>query len=244
VGIFMPNDPFYRVKILFFASLKERTGTASLELNLPAGMTVKDVKGAILEKYSASDSLLDNVIVSVNQAFASDDTNIDCDSELAFFPPVSGGSQAFPLIVKITSEDIDLNDLIEQVTTNTTGAACVFTGIVRGKSERTDFKETIALEYEAYIPMAEAKMMQIASEIRQKWQNIEGIAIVQRTGVQQVGDHSVHIVCTSSHRDEGIFEAARYAIDRLKEIVPVWKKEIGPDGEVWVEGQYHPKKGD
>jgi molybdopterin synthase catalytic subunit len=116
--------------------------------------------------------------------------------------------------------------------------------MVRGVTRRGDPHQTICLEYEAYVPMAEAKMAQVAQEIRERWPTVEGIAIVQRTGRLDAGTPTVLIACTAAHRDTGVFEAARYGIDRLKEIVPVWKKEIGSDGEEWVEGEYQPKRGD
>jgi molybdopterin synthase catalytic subunit len=89
--------------------------------------------------------------------------------------------------------------------------------------------------------MAEEKMHQVADEIRRKWPSVEGIAIIQRVGRLEAGTPTTVIACTAAHRDTGVFDAARYGIDRLKEIVPVWKKEIGPDGEFWVEGDHHPK---
>ena len=92
--------------------------------------------------------------------------------------------------------------------------------------------------------MAEAKMGQVADEIRERWPVVEGIAIVQRIGRLEAGTPTILIACTAAHRDTGVFEAARYGIDRLKEIVPVWKKEIGPDGQEWIEGEYHPQRGD
>jgi molybdopterin synthase catalytic subunit len=121
---------------------------------------------------------------------------------------------------------------------------CIFTGVVRGETQREQMPRTTALEYEAYVPMAERKMAQIADEIREHWPMIEKIAIVQRVGMLAPQTPSVVVACAAAHRETGIFEAARYGIDRLKEIVPVWKKEIGPDGEVWVEGKYHPGTGD
>jgi len=150
----------------------------------------------------------------------------------------------FPTIFSITESELDLDDLIAQVTLSTTGAACVFTGVVRGVTERGDAHRTLELEYEAYVPMAEAKMHQVAEEIRQRWPQVEGIAIVQRVGTLQPGTPTVLIACTAAHRDTGVFEAARYGIDRLKEIVPIWKKELGPGGEEWIEGEYIPKSGD
>jgi MoaE-MoaD fusion protein len=73
---------------------------------------------------------------------------------------------------------------------------------------------------------------------------VQGIVIVQRIGRLDAGTPTVLIACSASHRDTGVFEAARYGIDRLKEIVPVWKKEIGPHGEEWIEGHYRPERGD
>ena len=102
----------------------------------------------------------------------------------------------------------------------------------------------MALEYEAYIPMAEEKMQQVADEIRLNWPDVEGIVIIQRVGYLEKKTPTVIIACSAAHRDLGIFEATRYGIDRLKEIVPVWKKEIGPAGEEWIEGDYIPTKED
>jgi molybdopterin synthase catalytic subunit len=116
--------------------------------------------------------------------------------------------------------------------------------MVRGITARSGPHETAYLEYEAYIPMAEEKMKQVADEIRERWPTVEGIAIIQRVGRLYPETPTVLIACTAAHRDTGVFEAARYGIDRLKEIVPVWKKETGPNGEFWVEGEYIPKTGE
>jgi molybdopterin synthase catalytic subunit len=150
----------------------------------------------------------------------------------------------FPLITSITEDEIDLNALIDAITLDSTGAAAIFTGMVRGVTSRNDPHETVYLEYEAYQPMAEAKMKQVAEEIRARWPTVEGIAIVQRIGRLYPRTPTVLIACTAAHRDTGVFEAARYGIDRLKEIVPVWKKEVGPQGQEWVEGDYIPKPGE
>jgi len=150
----------------------------------------------------------------------------------------------FPTIYSITASEIDLDNLLGQITLTSTGAAAIFTGMVRGETKRGELHETAFLEYEAYVPMAESKMKQVADEIRQKWPTVEGIAIVQRVGKLYPKTPTVLIACTAAHRDTGVFEAARYGIDRLKEIVPVWKKEVGPDGEEWVEGDYRPKAGE
>jgi molybdopterin synthase catalytic subunit len=154
-------------------------------------------------------------------------------------------AENYPTIFFVTEADIDLDALLAEITLPTTGAACFFTGMVRGETHKEGQpSQTEYLEYESYVPMAETKMRQVADEIRQRWPTVEGIAIVQRIGRLYPMTPTVLIACTAPHRDTGVFEAARYGIDRLKEIVPIWKKEISPEGEEWVEGTYLPKAGE
>lgn len=153
--------------------------------------------------------------------------------------------ETFPLYCEVTEASLDLDELLARITLPSTGAAAIFTGMVRGETQRAGLPpQTDFLEYEAYAPMAEAKMRQVAGEIRARWPAVEGIVIVQRIGTLFPGTPTVLIACTAAHRDTGVFEAARYGIDRLKEIVPIWKKEIGRDGEAWVEGSYVPGRED
>ncbi|WP_299024318.1 molybdopterin converting factor subunit 1 [uncultured Thermanaerothrix sp.] len=231
------------IRVLLFAHLREAVGQNHLAFSLPQGSSVRDLKQVLQNRYPELGSRLDNIIVAVNQVFADDGDLLEDGAEVALFPPVSGGALS-PTIVAVTDEAFDLNVLVAQIVQPNTGAVCVFTGIVRGETQRGNPHQTVALEYEAYIPMAEAKMRQIADEIRQRWPNVEGIAMIQRVGRLQPGSPTVAIACAAAHRDMGVFEAARYGIDRLKEIVPVWKKEIGPLGETWVEGHYHPERGE
>jgi molybdopterin synthase catalytic subunit len=147
----------------------------------------------------------------------------------------------FPTICAITEAEVNLNALLEKITLPSTGAAAIFTGMVRGVTHKDNPHETIFLEYEAYKPMAEAKMKQVADEIRARWKTIEGVALIQRIGRLYPRTPTILIACTAPHRDTGVFEAARYGIDRLKEIVPIWKKEVGTNGEAWVEGDYLPQ---
>jgi len=149
-----------------------------------------------------------------------------------------------PTIYSIVEEELDLDALLASITIPTTGAAAIFTGMVRGVTSRGEPHETVYLEYEAYKPMAEAKMKQVGDEIRERWPTIEGIAIIQRIGRLYPRTPTVIIACTAAHRDTGVFEAARYGIDRLKDIVPIWKKEVGTNGEEWIEGDYIPKPGE
>ena len=149
-----------------------------------------------------------------------------------------------PTICIITEGEIDLNMLLDQITLRSSGAAAIFTGMVRGVTDRDTPYETICIEYETYKPMAEAKMKQVADEIRARWGTIEGIAIVQRIGKLYPRTPTVLIACTAPHRYTGVFDAAHYGIDRLKEIVPIWKKEVGPSSEEWMVGDYVPQAGE
>lgn len=231
------------VNLLFFASLKERAGKARAELVLPDGARVAELKEQVARLYPRVGETLASLLVAVNQSYVFDGDPVPDGAVVALFPPVSGGGDG-PTILKVTHAPLNMDALVAQITLPTTGAACIFCGMVRGKTRRDDPHETIALEYEAYEPMAEAKMAQVAMEIRARWPSVEGIAIVQRIGRLEVGTPTISIACTAGHRDTGVFEAARYGIDRLKEIVPIWKKEIGSNGETWIEGHYQPKKGD
>lgn len=233
-----------KIRVLFFATLRERAGVKEISLEISPETTVADLKVQVIEKLPSLQEAFSTTLTSVNKEFAFDETKIPDGAEVAFFPPVSGGSGDLPTIYVITELEIDLDTLLAQITLPTTGAAAIFTGMVRGVTSRGDAHETTYLEYEAYKPMAEAKMRQVAEEIRQQWSTIEGIALVQRIGRLNPGTPTVMIACTAAHRDTGVFEAARYGIDRLKEIVPVWKKEVSPDGSEWVEGEYTPRPGE
>lgn len=205
-----------------------------------------DLRARVAANYPAVEPLINHALVAVNQNYAFNEDTIPENAEVALFPPVSGGAEnaESPTILRVDHEPLDLDDLVAKITLPTSGAAAIFTGMVRGVTRRGDPHETVCLEYEAYVPMAVAKMAQVADEIRERWPTVEGIAIVQRIGRLEAGTPTVLIACTAAHRDTGVFEAARYGIDRLKEIVPVWKKEIGPNGEEWVEGDYQPRRGD
>jgi len=238
-AISLTND-MMKVKIIFFAYFKDKAGTKNMELNLDAGMNVGDLKNRLAEEIPALKDVLSRAIVSVNQEYATDELTLSEGSEVAFFPPVSGGDDS-TTIVSISEQPIDVAAAAEKITNDQVGAICTFSGIVRGETERGNAHKTFAIEYEAYKPMAEKKLAEVADEIRSRWQDVYGIVLIQRVGKLEVGEMAVIVACSASHRDSGIFDAARYGIDRIKEIVPVWKKEYGPDGEMWVEGDYYPE---
>ena len=231
-----------QIKVLYFATYRARTDIREEQIQVPEGASIADLKRILEQRHASLTGALSTALFAINREFAFPEDLLHAEDEVAIFPPVSGGS--LPTIIRITDDPLDINTLLEQIVTETTGATCAFTGMVRGKTMRGETHATAFLEYEAFKPMAEAKLQQVSEEIRAHWPTVEGVAIVQRVGRMDPGTPTVLVACSAPHRDTGVFEAARYGIDRLKEIVPVWKKEIAPDGEHWVEGRYRPRKED
>ncbi len=237
-----------KLNILFFATLRDIVGvrTLALELNQTTA-TVQQVKEALITRYPDAEANLKAALCAVNQEFTLANGITQDGDDVAFFPPVSGGDHdpARPEVYHLPTAPIDHDALIASITTPEVGAVVVFSGVVRGKTAKEGhLPQTDYLEYEAYESMAYAKMRQVADEIRARFPMVIGIAMVQRLGKLSVGDNTVLIACSSAHRDNGCFEGAQYGINRLKEIVPVWKKEVSADGTQWIEGDYTPKDGD
>ena len=238
------SDTFITLNVLFFASLRELVQTRSLIISIKKGGSVRDLMEALLNNYPQLAKSLPYALCAVNKEYADINKPLVENDEVSFFPPVSGGKDESPDTVSITEKNLDTNEILKSITTPETGAACVFTGFVRQDTRRGNNYRTEKLEYEAYTPMAEQKMLQICQEIHEKWPLVINIYMVQRIGTLLPGEVTTAIGCSSAHRDQGIFEAARYGIDRMKEIVPVWKKEIGEDKAAWVEGKYKPAAGE
>ncbi len=241
---FTMSEELPNIQIVFFASLRELVGQRLISIPHHSGMTVSVVKSLLSKEYLAAREQLAICLVAVNKEYADEGVLLEPGDEVSFFPPVSGGLENGSDQVVITPDSLDTNKVLTFITTPESGAACLFTGFVRQDTQRGYARTTERLEYEAYTPMAEAKMLQICNEIRERWPAVLKIYMVQRVGTLLPGEVTIAIGCSSRHRDEGIFEAARYGIDRMKEIVPVWKKEIGSAGEHWIEGHHHPKAGE
>ncbi|HIE53468.1 MAG TPA: MoaD family protein [Armatimonadetes bacterium] len=233
------------ITLKVFAGLRDIIGQSSLQVQVPPGTTV----GQLWEQFQQQYPRLQNyspVALTVNLEYAPPDTELQEGDEVAFIPPVSGGqenepvrgrSEALPLIA-ITSEPLDVTALEEAVAHPTCGAVVTFVGRVR---EHHQGRRVRYLEYEAYPEMARRKMGQIGEEIRARW-GVERVAMVHRVGRLTIGEASIVIAVAAPHRAEA-FAACRYAIDRLKEDVPIWKKEYWEDGAEWIEeGQPGGKK--
>ncbi len=227
-----------KITVKLFARMRELAGTNTLSCDVLDGTNIADLINTLQTDYPQLADVVPRTITSVNREFADLDTLLSEGDEVAFFPPVSGGTDAADNDkFAITSGPISLDDVAAKVLKPQTGAVAVFGGVVRNVSHG---KAVEHLEYEAYQEMAVAKLRQVAAEAYQQWPKIVDVAIVQRIGHLEVGQNAVVVAVSSPHRGDGCFEACAYAINRLKEIVPVWKKEFGPDGAEWIEGDYKP----
>ncbi len=217
------------VRVRLFASLREIFKSPYLEVELPDGATVADLVEVIREE-APHLGRGGRFHVTINKDFVDMDATLHDGDEVAIFPPVGGGEKRKKFW--LTTEPLSLDQVAALVTTPEVGGIVLFSGTVRGVTGdlRTEY-----LEYEAYVEMAEAKLAEIGDEVRQKWPQVLDIAIVHRIGRVEVTESSVMIAVAAAHRD-GIFDACAYAIDRLKHIAPIWKKEVTPDGDFWVEG--------
>jgi molybdopterin synthase catalytic subunit len=230
-----------KVTIKLFARLRELAGAGTLEREVADQATISDLLQNLQAEFPRLVEASSRTIISVNKEFASPETRLSDGDEVAFFPPVSGGVGHSDDHFAVTFEPISLDAVAAKVIKPETGAVAVFGGTVRNESGG---KTVAHLEYEAYTEMALAKLRQVAQEARRQWPKIVDVAIVQRIGQLEVGEQAVIVAVSSPHRYDGCFEACAFAINRLKEIVPIWKKEVGPDGTEWIEGDYLPSTAD
>lgn len=230
-----------KVTVKLFARLRELAGTGMLEREVTENVTVAALLHDLQTDYPRLAEISPRTVVSLNREFVDLQTPLTEGDEVALFPPVSGGSGAGEDKFAVTFDPISLDEIAARVVKPETGAVAVFGGVVRNVSGG---KAVEYLDYEAYEEMAVAKLRQVAAEACKKWPDIVDVAIVQRIGHLKVGETAVIVAVSSPHRGDGCFEACAYAINRLKEIVPIWKKEVGPDGVEWIEGDYLPSAAD
>lgn len=219
-----------RLRLKLFATLRERARASELEREFPEGTTVGEIWRRLQDEIPALRGHQDSVRFAVNQEYVEDDFTPRAHDEVAIIPPVSGGAEPrWVGPITITRDRIDVAELEREVADPSAGATVTFAGTTRRENAG---RNVIRLEYEAYEPMALSEMRKLAHEAGERW-NIVRIAIRHRVGRVDIGGTSVVIAVSAAHRAEA-FEACRFAIDRLKEIVPIWKKEYFEGGEVWV----------
>ena len=228
-----------RTRVLFFGVLKELAGISAEETEFPAGSDLHAVFDRYAARYPAVRAMSGSIVVARNQEFADLSTKLQDGDEVAFLPPVSGGSNA-PLEVRenghyfaLTRHAIDARTVASHLLTGAEGAVVTFEGTVRNN---TNGRSTLCLDYECYEPMALKLMARIGCEIAAA-HAVTRVGMVHRLGRLLVGETSVAIIVTAPHRRPA-FDAALEGINRLKKTVPIWKKEHFADGEVWVEGEW------
>ena len=222
-----------RVNVLFFGITHDLTGCAQEQVDLPEGENLEGLRRLYETRFPRLLSVGNSLILAVNQEIAKDSAPLHDGDEVAFMPPVSGGASKD--FFRTTRDAISAAELARQLSAPEDGAVVVFEGIVRNHSRG---RATLYLEYEAYEPMAIHKMEELGREAKQKFA-IDGIGMIHRLGRLEIGETSVAIIVTAEHR-RAAFEACQFAIDRLKQVVPIWKKEYFADGAVWAEGEGHP----
>jgi MoaE-MoaD fusion protein len=206
------------VRVRLFAALRERAGAGSVGVELPDDARVSDVWAAL--------DLGDEppgILFAVNKAYAERDAALSTGDEVALIPPVSGGS------FRLVEEPLSLDAAVDEVRGDGAGAIATFTGTVRNRSRG---RNVLHLEYEAYEGMAEQVMADIAEELRGRY-DLCGVAIHHRVGRVDIGQTSVAIAVSAPHRHDAL-AACREAIDALKQLVPLWKKEVYEGGEEWI----------
>jgi molybdopterin converting factor subunit 1 len=227
-----------QIRVLFFGLLKDICGVAEDRIELPAGSTA----GAVFDHYATAypklRQMASSIVLARNHDFATTKEPLAEGDEVALLPPVSGGSFAEihdpeGHFFALTREPIDLRSIETRLLQGCDGASVTFQGVVRNN---TSGRPTLRLEYECYEPMAIRKMAEIGREIATQCA-ISRIGMVHRLGTMGIGEASVAVVVTAPHRKPA-FDAALEGINRLKRLVPVWKKEFFEDGEVWVEGDW------
>jgi MoaE-MoaD fusion protein len=203
------------VTVRLFAGLRERAGWASRQIE---AATVGDVWGAL-----GLGEEPEGLLYAVNREYAGRERELRDGDEVALIPPVSGGA------FRVTDEPLSLEAVVAEVADDRAGGIATFTGTVRRQSRG---REVLNLEYEAYAEMAEDVMTQLAADLQARY-DLCAVAIHHRVGRLEVGDASVVIAVSAPHRHDAL-AACREAIDRLKETVPLWKKEAYEGGEEWI----------
>lgn len=222
------------LNVLYFAHVKERVGLAAETVSVPDGSTVREVASLLARRHPSIAPLLASVRFAVDGEFARPDDPVPAGSEFVLVPPVAGGSGAPEQDPRagLTGAPLDastLEALSALVSDPAFGAVATFTGTVRDHARG---RAVTRLHYEAYESMALRKLAELVGEVEAAFPGTR-LAVRHRVGTLEVGDVAVQIACGAAHRGEA-FDACRRLLDRLKQDVPIWKREIGPAGEEWV----------
>jgi MoaE-MoaD fusion protein len=231
-----------RVKVLFFGMLKDIVGRSEDQIDVADGARLDAVFARYAGQFPRLADFEASIVLACNQQFCDRSAPIRDGDEIAFLPPVSGGSGRYTHEIAdaetghffaLTRDPIDTVAVTKQLLRGEDGAVVNFEGVVRNN---TKGRATKFLDYECYEAMAVKMMAEIGRDIARS-HAIGQIAMVHRLGRMQIGETSVAVIVCAPHRKPA-FEAALEGINRLKRLVPIWKKEHFADGEVWVEGEW------
>jgi MoaE-MoaD fusion protein len=226
------------VHVLFFGAARDAVGQDEIDFAITSPANATTARAQLLSRYPALQRFGKSLLFAVNQEYAEQDREIRNGDELAIFPPVSGGADALPTastnkdFFELTTHPIDVGAVARRVVLPECGATVTLDGYAR---EWTKGRRTLHLVYEAYSSMALKELRRLGAQAHEKFA-IAYIGIVHRTGRLEIGETSVVISVGAPHR-RAAFEACEWAIRELKRTVPIWKKEVFEDGEVWVEGE-------
>ena len=214
------------VVVKLFGAIREAVGEKEMRVELADGATLGALRDLLAERHPVFLDYGERLAASVAYEVVPFDTRLRDGDEVAFLPPVSGGAGSCWL----SDEPLDVSQAVARVNGPGMGGIVTFVGAVRDNARGREIRH---LEYEAYPEMAEREMQKIADEAAERWPGC-AVSIGHRAGHLEVGDLAVVIAAAAPHRAEA-FAACRFAIDTLKETVPIWKKEVATDGEYWVD---------
>lgn len=227
------------VHVRAFAALREALGFAETSVSVAPGTDIAGLMTRLNRLYPRAELTARRYGMALNRSYAPLTAVLADGDEVALIPPVSGGAARTDAtkLFEISDQPLSLDDVMRRVIAPERGGVALFAGVVRGVTHRAGEDEiaTDTLEYEAYPEMAEEALARIAAEVQTRWPSVSAVSIVHRVGRLAVGDLAVVIAVAASHRQD-TFDACHFAIDRVKQIAPIWKKEVGPDGSFWVEG--------
>ena len=221
------------VHVRLFAGLREAAGASEISVTLAEGASVSSLLGEAQRQFPELASRCDGVVVAVNREYVDPSTSISAGDEVAFIPPVSGGaiSEAESVQVGVTPDPLHAAAIVDGLKESTDGATLTFEGIVRDNNLG---RQVLFLEYEAYPEMAESVLRRIGRETLEDF-DISAIALWHRTGRLDIGETSLVVAVASPHR-RAAFDACREAVEKVKALAPVWKREVWDGGSEWLRG--------
>lgn len=237
------------VRVLFFGAARDAVGQSEVTLSLDGPARAAAAFEQVLDRFPELRRFGRSLLFAINEEYAPADREVRTGDELALFPPVSGGSGGAKTgrwgdgetgrrredsghdFFELTIEPIDVGAVARRIVLPECGATVTLDGYAR---EWTNGRRTLYLVYEAYESMALSELKRLGREVKERF-SITHIGIVHRTGKLEIGETSV-VICVSAPHRRAAFEACEWAIRELKRTVPIWKKEVFEDGEIWVEG--------